>query len=62
MTAPTNPTSERFEQTASVLRQLATRADLAQIEARLRRWTVATMIAGMAATAAIGAAVRALAA
>ena len=62
MTAQTHPTSERFERIESVLRDVATRADIAQMEARLMRWTVATMIAGMAAAAAIGAAVGALAA
>ena len=41
----------------TTLAQLATKADLAQLETRLIRWTVATMLAGMAAAAAIAAAV-----
>ena len=41
----------------TTLEQLATKADLAELETRLIRWTVATMLAGMAAAAAIAAAV-----
>ena len=43
--------------TEITLEHLATKADLAQFETRLTRWTVGTMLAGMASAAAIAAAV-----
>ena len=43
--------------TEATLEHLATKADLALLETRLTRWTVGTMLAGMASAAAIAAAV-----
>ena len=47
----------RVTRIEATLEHLATKADLAELETRLIRWTVATMLAGMAAAAAIAAAV-----
>lgn len=60
MTAQTNLMSDRFERIESTLRQVATRSDLARMETRLTRWTVASMLAGMVMAAAIGVAARTL--
>lgn len=47
----------RMTRIEATLEHMATKTDLAELETRLIRWTVATMLAGMAAAAAIAAAV-----
>ena len=47
----------RVTRIEATLEHMATKTDLAELETRLIRWTVATMLAGMAAAAAIAAAV-----
>ena len=47
----------RVTRIEATLEHLATKADLAELETRLIRWTVGTVFAGMAAAAAIAAAV-----
>ncbi|MYD66412.1 MAG: hypothetical protein F4X26_10610 [Chloroflexi bacterium] len=62
MTTQADQLSDRVTRIESILEHMATKADLAQMEARMTRWTVAAMLAGMAAAAAIAAAVAAIAA
>ena len=62
MTAQADPLGDRVTRIESILEHMATKADLAHMEARITRWTVAAMFTGMAAAAAIAAAVAAIAA
>ena len=57
MTAHSDSLDIRVTRIEATLEHLATRSDLAQLETRLTRWTVGTMLAGMASAAAIAAAV-----
>ncbi|MYB40941.1 MAG: hypothetical protein F4056_06005 [Chloroflexi bacterium] len=68
MTTQADTLSERVTHIEAAMEHLATKADLAtlrsemhQMETRLTRWTVGTMLGGMAAAAAIASAVAALA-
>ena len=68
MTTQADFLGERVTRMETAIEHLATKADLAalrsemhQMETRLTRWTVGTMLGGMAAAAAIAAAVAALA-
>ena len=68
MTAQADFLGERVTHIEAAVEHLATKADLAtlrsemhQMETRLTRWTVGTMLGGMAAAAAIASAVAALA-
>lgn len=61
MTTQADLLNDRVTRIESILEHMATKADLAQMEARLTRWTVAAVFTGMAAAAAITAAVAALA-
>jgi len=68
MTSQADTLSERVTHIEAAMEHLATKADLAtlrsemhQMETRLTRWTVGTMLGGMAAAAAIASAVAALA-
>ena len=57
MTTHSNSLDVRVTRIEATLEHLATKADLAELETRLIRWTVATVFTGMAAAAAIAAAV-----
>ena len=68
MTTQADFLGERVTHIEAAVQHLATKADLAalrsemhQMETRLTRWTVGTMLGGMAAAAAIASAVAALA-
>ena len=68
MPTQANFLGERVTHIEAAVEHLATKADLAalrselhQMETRLTRWTVGTMLGGMAAAAAIASAVAALA-
>ena len=67
MTTQANFLGERVTHIEAAVQHLATKADLAalrsemhQMETHLTRWTVGTMLGGMAAAAAIAAAVAGL--
>ncbi len=62
MTTQADSLGERVTHIEAAMEHLATKADLAtlrsemhQMETRLTRWTVGTMLGGMAAAAAVGA-------
>ena len=57
MTSNANSLDTRVTRIEATLEHLATKADLAELETRLIRWTVGTVFTGMAAAAAIAAAV-----
>ena len=57
MTTHSESLELRITRIEATLQQLATKADLAELETRLIRWTVGTVFAGLAAAAAIAAAV-----
>ncbi len=57
MTMHADSLAARVTRIELTLQHLLTNADLAELEIRLIRWTVATILAGMAAAAAIAAAV-----
>ena len=68
MTTQADVLGERVTHIEAAMEHLATKSDLAtlrsemhQMETRLTRWTVGTMLGGMAAAAAIASAVAALA-